>query len=726
MKNQLKLFACIIAFLLAQTSLTAANKVTLTIKYSTKGTISGYDHLTKMRVFSDGNELGESEPKKQTISNSVSVQVTTGSHNIKAVLFAKPDNIWEERTKDNEYSFDCVYEKEINFTENKTIELVFDFDKLKIIEKGNDEVSKTTSYTNSKTTNSTSNYKESLKKLNDYLKTFDNGYYGYFEVIDGYLYDRFKSGKYTKTPIKKLRYATVEEPKRKISLLCDDNSDCVYSTYTDSYHKQLTFSQSTDFNTTELGKLFNDLIDAYNNSTTTSNSNNNSNIDIKKSGSNSTANSTNYQSALVKLNDYLKTFDNGYYGYFEVKDGYIYDRFKAGKYNKFKMEDMEGAIIETQYSRVIFKCKSGDCISTDWKVNGKEPYTQFTKGGSYNYQELADLLNNFRDAYLGIKKQTNTSSNNSNTNKGNYQENLSKLNTFLKTFDNGYYGYLEVKDGYLYDRFKSGEHWKVKLDELTTATIETPNRKVIVNCKDYKESVFSTYTNSYHKQISFSQSTDFDDDKLVDLLNNFLETYKNGNAKSNVTKNNNSTTTKSSTKTDAEKKREQLKNNVNGGSNSNTKTEELIDDEDMDFWYFLGGADDTDNKTTTTSSTTTSSNASKYQPALTKLNDYLKIFNPSVYKGVEVNNGKVYFKFIFSGITYSSYINTSDLKNKTNIVQVKDALNNELKIKCKNDENCFYSEYSKGKVNHFRFYTSKGKDLSKIEQLVNDFIKALD
>ena len=75
------------------------------------------------------------------------------------------------------------------------------------------------------------------------------------------------------------------------------------------------------------------------------------------------------------------------------------------------MEDMEGAVIQPEYSRVIFKCKGDNkCIETDWKPNGREDYTQFTTNGSYNYKELADLLNNFRDAYLG-KKSTNSTSN---------------------------------------------------------------------------------------------------------------------------------------------------------------------------------------------------------------------------------------------------------------------------------------------------------------------------
>lgn len=47
-------------------------------------------------------------------------------------------------------------------------------------------------------------YKEQLQKVNNYLKTFDNGYYGYLEIKDGYLYDRFSSGKYSKSEINTL------------------------------------------------------------------------------------------------------------------------------------------------------------------------------------------------------------------------------------------------------------------------------------------------------------------------------------------------------------------------------------------------------------------------------------------------------------------------------------------------------------------------------------------
>ena len=90
-------------------------------------------------------------------------------------------------------------------------------------------------------------YKEQLKAVNDYLKTFDNGYYGYLEIKDGFLYDRFPSGKYSKSEIKYLGNAVALDNEYKISIECTDSKDCVFSTYTDSYHKNISFSQTEYF-----------------------------------------------------------------------------------------------------------------------------------------------------------------------------------------------------------------------------------------------------------------------------------------------------------------------------------------------------------------------------------------------------------------------------------------------------------------------------------------------
>ncbi|HQO89256.1 MAG TPA: hypothetical protein PKX72_04960, partial [Chitinophagales bacterium] len=100
----------------------------------------------------------------------------------------------------------------------------------------------------------------------------------------------------------------------------------------------------------------------------------------------------------------------------------------------------------------------------------------------------------------------------------NYSKELKAVNDFLATFDNGYYGYLEIKDGYLFDRFKSGEHSKALISDLDVAVEEETNRKVVVKCKSGKSCVFSTYTNSNHEKMSFSQSTNFNTQKLITLL----------------------------------------------------------------------------------------------------------------------------------------------------------------------------------------------------------------
>jgi hypothetical protein len=446
-------------------------------------------------------------------------------------------------------------------------------------------------------------YKEQLKKVNDFLKTFDNGYYGYLEIKDGYLYDRFPSGKYSKSEIKYLGKAYESDPGKKVSINCIDGKDCVFSTYTDSYHESIGFSQTYSFNTSQLINLLDNLITAYKKTNGTNTDNDDdidynaekrrleglkSNIDITSNSSvNKSNTSGNYQSALKKLNDYLKTFDNGYYGYYEVKDGYIYERFKAGKYNKFKMEDMEGAVIQEQYNRVIFKCKGDNkCISTDWKTNGQEEYTQFVTTGKYNYQELADLLNNFRDAYLG--------------------------------------------------------------KSITTTTTNT------------------------------------DKSRDIDAIN------RQKAAKKNNTSNNND------------------------------------DDYDEDWDALEAIAAKTQKQIKEAKTTSTNGNA--YQVPLQKLNEYLKTFNAETYRVIEVKNGKVYFAFFVYGTIYKSSIDISELKNNTIITigkSVGSFKTDQVKISCKSESKCFYSTYSNGNTDHFRFFSHSVNDFTKMEQLVNDFIKAL-
>jgi hypothetical protein len=105
----------------------------LTFKYSVTNIEPGYDHLSKLVVFEDGNKIGESNEQLESKPNSVTVKLSKGSHNIRAVLTSKYEGKWEEHTISNEYSIDCLFEDEVVIKKKKTITLVFDIDKGTII-----------------------------------------------------------------------------------------------------------------------------------------------------------------------------------------------------------------------------------------------------------------------------------------------------------------------------------------------------------------------------------------------------------------------------------------------------------------------------------------------------------------------------------------------------------------------------------------------------------------
>ncbi|MES2431758.1 MAG: hypothetical protein V4556_12535 [Bacteroidota bacterium] len=392
-------------------TLFAADDVKFTVNYSCVGTISGYDHITKMIIYSDGKLMGESIPKKQSIANSLTVNVSAGAHKIKAVLYALNDHKWEERTVANDYAFDCFLSRTIAFLGNKTIDLVFDFNQNKLIEKGASQ-----------------------------------------SYLDGF-----------------------------------DFLDKTITTSSDTQEK----------NTTE--------------------------VSANKPGE--------YKTELKKLNDYLKTFDNGYYGYIEVKDGYIYNQFKSGKYNKYKMEDMEGAVIQEEYQRVIFKCKgTNKCIYSTWNDDYHE-YSQFLQNyKEYNYKELADLLNNFRDAYLGVHENpaVDTEKKITTDTKAPKTKSLSgalkKLNDYLRAFDDRYTG-IDIVAGYIHSEYQNDEYSKAKIEDLDKATINTEYNYVKLSCKS-GSCVYSTITESYHDYFNFQSSKGKDMTVLAELLNDFIDLAK--------------------------------------------------------------------------------------------------------------------------------------------------------------------------------------------------------
>lgn len=106
----------------------AAETVNLTINYEVLNTIQGYSYESRVDVYVGGTFIGSSSVKDQQTPNSVTVKVPTGKHAVKAVMLAKYEGEWQERTISNQYSQDFVWEKVVNFKKDMKVKLFFDID----------------------------------------------------------------------------------------------------------------------------------------------------------------------------------------------------------------------------------------------------------------------------------------------------------------------------------------------------------------------------------------------------------------------------------------------------------------------------------------------------------------------------------------------------------------------------------------------------------------------
>lgn len=107
-----------------------------------------------------------------------------------------------------------------------------------------------------------------------------------------------------------------------------------------------------------------------------------------------------YTYELNKLNAFLEDFEDGYFGYMEVIDEYVYIRFQEGNFSKFRIEDMANPVLDTKWGQVNWDCKNESlCVETDWNEDGKESGILFQEMGGSSLDYLMDLLNNFISAY---------------------------------------------------------------------------------------------------------------------------------------------------------------------------------------------------------------------------------------------------------------------------------------------------------------------------------------
>ena len=109
-----------------------------------------------------------------------------------------------------------------------------------------------------------------------------------------------------------------------------------------------------------------------------------------------------------------------------------------------------------------------------------------------------------------------------------YKEPLEKLNKYLVTFDTGYYGHLEVKEGYFCLITPHGVNCVAKMEDLIGATQDEYYGY-------YPETVILKWNNNgnSHSEHFFNQFN-FYPRHLIDLLNDFIKSYKNSYAFGNA------------------------------------------------------------------------------------------------------------------------------------------------------------------------------------------------
>ncbi len=265
-------------FMLISPYLHAQNTHKLTFHFTTSGTRPGFDLISLLRVYSDNKIIGESKPKKQTEPNEVTLIIPEGKHAIKAVFVALQKGAWEERTIKNQYSYDCIYNTDINLTSDKSINLVFDIANEKIIVDGT-PVAKPGTATPATVAAATGNatppitktntpappspvrqpvtgsspkeitksiLQDELSKMNNYLETFNENVYYPISITNNVWYSEHRSGYHCTVNMNDIDAVVYSDENRSVSLKCSGGKNCITCTGNNPSRATLTYKTSDD------------------------------------------------------------------------------------------------------------------------------------------------------------------------------------------------------------------------------------------------------------------------------------------------------------------------------------------------------------------------------------------------------------------------------------------------------------------------------------------------
>jgi hypothetical protein len=129
---------------------------------------------------------------------------------------------------------------------------------------------------------------------------------------------------------------------------------------------------------------------------------------------------------------------------------------------------------------------------------------------------------------LGIlKSQAQTSSFATNKNPARFEYQLSELNALLEDFADGYFGKMEVVDGYVVIRFQEGKYSMFKVEDMAMPVLDERWGQVNWDCKNESLCVETDWNDEGKESgILFSELGSDSLDYLMELLNNFIAAYK--------------------------------------------------------------------------------------------------------------------------------------------------------------------------------------------------------
>lgn len=99
----------------------------ITVKWKTINIIEGYEYEGKIKVYIDGEFVGESSSCQESVWCEYKVK-TKGEHTIRIEQFAKYEGNWEQKTVANDYSYDYIYEGIHTFKKKHTLTMIWDSD----------------------------------------------------------------------------------------------------------------------------------------------------------------------------------------------------------------------------------------------------------------------------------------------------------------------------------------------------------------------------------------------------------------------------------------------------------------------------------------------------------------------------------------------------------------------------------------------------------------------